>query len=192
MSRMRLLLASLTLFAATGCGPDARPAAPAEPGAESVQDSGTTRLIARAADVATYQHDFLPRRTEFATADKSAWVAIAEGHVLPAASLEAADAAARKAAPEARHRFIFQMGEEGDVEMDIGGCELPEILGTHFLALLERDDVAMRFSTKHPSIQWRHGDTLTELAVPKGTTACTSIPRSARPARPGSRVRRTA
>jgi hypothetical protein len=83
----------------------------------------------------------------------------------PTPRLAEADAAARAAAPRARHRFVFQVGEDGDVAWPMGGCELQHVMGGGFLALLERDDVEIRgYGPKQP-VKALFGEQLREITV---------------------------
>jgi len=130
----------------------------------------------RAADEGAYRFIYLPDRDRLAAESPGGWIAIAGARVYPASglriepatSMESADAAARAAAPDAKHRYVFQIGEDGDVRWQLGGCELPRVLGTKTFALLERPDVKVRLSPSDPSVQVQIGDTLTELVVKTG------------------------
>jgi hypothetical protein len=76
-------------------------------------------------------------------------VAIAGGRVLtadtsrvvPVRTLAEADAVARRAAPQARHRFIFRVGDEGDVDWNLmGASKAPDVVGVQFLLLVQGID----------------------------------------------------
>jgi hypothetical protein len=167
------VLAVVLICGCNGRRSDAAPAGP-EFAPTPAPDKGVED--ARHADEAAYRFLYLPEQNRLTTDRRGEWVAIVAGRVVtatgariePVKTIEEADAAARAAAPDATHRFVFQVGEEGDVEWDLGGCELPNVLGTYFLADLERAGVAMSFSPTHPSLTWRQEDAVTELAVPKG------------------------
>ena len=102
----------------------------------------------RTLDEKAYAESFLPRKECLFRQHAGKWIAIAGGKILPsttegvlapAASLEEAEAVAEKACPQARHRFVFRIGEEGDLRYDLGGTEWPESLGSGFLVCLQRD-----------------------------------------------------
>jgi len=125
------------------------------------------------ADEIAYRFLYLPEQSRLTTDHRGEWVAIVAGRVAtatgariePVKTLEDADAAARAAAPNATHRFVFQVGEEGDVEWPMGGCELQHVLGNPFLALLKRPDVKMEGLGPGERIEFCLGDTLTEITV---------------------------
>ncbi len=136
---------------------------PVSPAAASAAGSSPTHELPfdealtdaeRARDEAALVEQYLPHRDRFAQADRGGWIAVAGGRIFPAdeqgtpatpaSTMEAAVAAAAAAVPHARHRFVFRVGEEGDGTSDVGGCELPHVLGVEFLAWIERPDVEMR------------------------------------------------
>lgn len=125
---------------------DAAAAAPGEPPvARTLGDE-------RRANEEAYRALYVPQRERLVAEHRGKWLAIVDGRVVPSGPggpaptqrLAEADAAARAAAPRAKHRFVFPVGEDGDVEWPMGGCELKHVLGVRFLALLERDDVEIR------------------------------------------------
>lgn len=166
------LVAAAWISGACAAGPDVRAAAPAQdtPAAGAELPSIDAE---RSADDAAYRTLYLPERARLIAEAPGRWLAIVGGRLVPAdgtlpapaPTMEEAVAAASAAAPGARHRFVFKVGGDGDLECDLGGCELPRVLGTQFLALLERRDVMVRFSTKRPSVQFISGDTARELAT---------------------------
>jgi RNA polymerase sigma-70 factor (ECF subfamily) len=125
--------------------PVAPVAAAANPPAPTGEDPVETE---RQRDLAAYRDEYLPKKhgLENETLEKSPtmerWVAIAGGHVLqaqaPAAGIAifadaaAADRAADAAAPRARHRFLFRVGQDGDVTYVLGGTGRRYVLGTGF------------------------------------------------------------
>lgn len=169
MRPMLVPLATLLLVAACG---SSKPAG-TPPAFAAVEPAGPTAESERTQNLGAYRFLYLPEQAKLAATRKGAWLAVAGGKVVPsvgqaivpAATMEQAVAAANEAKPDAKHRFVFQVGEEGDVDWPLGGCELPHVLGTYFMALLERDDVRMNLSPKHPSIVLVRGDQTTELAV---------------------------
>ncbi|MCB9916041.1 MAG: hypothetical protein H6828_13005 [Planctomycetes bacterium] len=79
--------------------------------------------LARAENQRAYEQDYLRRREALFEAHAGEWVVIAGGRLLPldehgklrpAATREAADAAAEALAPGAEQRFVFRIGEDGD------------------------------------------------------------------------------
>jgi hypothetical protein len=127
----------------------------------------------RRADEEAYRARYLPAQPHLVEHSRGRWLAIAEGRIVPsvgdvvspAATMEAADAEARRVAPGAVHRFVFQVGEEGDVEGDVGGCELDHEMGVKFIALLERDDVRIRGFGPNQPIHALVGSEWRELTV---------------------------
>ncbi len=121
--------------------------------AEGKYDAART-AAERAANERAYAEHVLPRGLGLVHDHLGAWIALAGGRafpvnehgtaVAPAATMKQAVAAAEAAVPEARHRFVFRVGEEGDFRQSLGGAELPQVLGVWFLALLERPDVEYR------------------------------------------------
>jgi len=129
------------------------------PGASSRADQQVARpLVARSveedrtADEGAYQFLYLPAQRALVAAHKGEWIAIAGGRVFPSngpepatvATLEEADALSRKGVPDARHRFVFQVGEEGNATWQLGGCELPNVIGNQLLTLLTANGVEMK------------------------------------------------
>lgn len=127
---------------------------PAPAGPASFPYDAVKTAAERAADEAAYTQNIGVAREHLLHEHLGEWVAIAGGRVFPqneqgtaaapADTLEKAVAAADAAVPQARHRFVFRLGEEGDFWHMLGGVELPHVLGNRFLALLERPDVEMR------------------------------------------------
>ena len=90
-----------------------------------------------------YTTEYVPIQERIKSKLKEKWIVIVDGKLLfvgedglPLASnsIEAADAAALKAAPNARHRFIFKVGDEGNQECPLGGCEKRLVMGNTFAA----------------------------------------------------------
>jgi hypothetical protein len=112
----------------------------------------------RAANLDAYNALYLPRQQALQLAHKGKWVVIADGKLIPRwrdagwrpfDDHAAADKEATRLVPEAQHRFIWRIGEEGDREIDLGGCELTQILGTHGMAAHPMLDRPL-FSTNAP------------------------------------------
>ncbi len=169
---MRLMpITFATLFLAAACS-SSRPQ-PVPPEFAGVAAAGPTAESERASNLAAYRFLYVPEQARLAATRRGGWLCVAGGRIVPsngqaivpAATMDEAVTAAVAVNPAAKQRFVFQIGEEGDVDWPLGGCELPHVLGTHFMALLERDDVAMNLSPTRPSVMWRQGDRLTELAV---------------------------
>jgi hypothetical protein len=127
----------------------------------------------RAADEGAYQFLYVPSQKALLSAHKGEWLAIAGGRVIPSngpepstvRTMEEADALSRKAVPDARHRFLFQVGEEGDVTWQLGGCELPNVVGNQLLALLEAGGVEMKNIGPGERMHVRINGQPTELTV---------------------------
>jgi len=139
------------------------------PGATTIDDE-------RRANEAAYRFVYLPDQPRLAREQRTGeWVAIVAGRVLPAAgerfepvkTMLEADAAARAVAPEAKHRFVFQVGEEGDVKWDLGGCELQHVVGNPFIAALEKDPTQVKIPGFGPGqpIQALYGTEFREITV---------------------------
>ena len=89
-----------------------------------------------------YATAYRPNQARFKEKLKDKWVVIAGGKLLAGAdaeplafsTIEEADAAAIKSAPNARQRFIFKVGDEGDQDCPLGGCEKRFVVGNTFFA----------------------------------------------------------
>lgn len=132
--------------------PVAADARASPPTVARAEDAGVA--AERATNEAGYAEHVLGIRQYLLDEHLGQWIAIAGGRafpvnethtaVRPAATMEEADAAARAEVPGARHRFVFRIGEEGDSKEELGGAEVPHVLGVWFFAKLERPDVEMR------------------------------------------------
>jgi hypothetical protein len=121
---------------------------------QQVARPAVTRTVEedRAADEGAYQFLYLPAQRALVAMHKGEWIAIAGGRVIPSngaepatvATMEEADALSRKAVPDAQHRFLFQVGEEGDATWPLGGCELQHVVGNQLLSLLTANGVEMK------------------------------------------------
>jgi hypothetical protein len=167
---MRTILPVVALVAAVSCGgskvvrqgqQDPLPPPPKDVAAE------------RAADEGAFQFLYIPAQKTLLQTHKGEWIAIAAGRVIPATgtepapvrSMEEADALSRKAAPDAVHRFLFQVGEEGDVTWELGGCELQHVLGDGMLKLLTGAGVDAKNVGPGERMQVRINGNPTELTV---------------------------
>ena len=152
-----LVLGAVTVVTAACAAPraDLQPAAShVLAAAVGAANEGDPVAAERTANEAAYREHVSGIRQYLLHNALGQWIAIAGGRVFPvnehgtmvrpAATMEGAESAARAAVPEARHRFVFRIGEEGDLEQPLGGAELPHVLGVWFLAELERPDVEMR------------------------------------------------
>lgn len=127
--------------------------APAQPPAVAAYDAAKT-AAERAMNEAGYREHIHGWRSYLLHRHLGEWVAIAGGKaypvnatgtaVRPAATMEEAVSAARAAVPDAHHRFVFRIGEEGALVEVMGGAEIPHVLGNVFIADLERPDVEMK------------------------------------------------
>lgn len=151
--RRNLILVAFPALTWLGAFVAAAPAddAPAKPPANMPYDAAKT-AAERALNEAGYREHIW--RSYLLHRHLGEWVAIAGGKaypvnatgtaVRPAATMEEADAAARAAVPDAHHRFVFRIGEEGNLDESMGGAEIPHVLGNVFIADLERPDVEMK------------------------------------------------
>jgi hypothetical protein len=127
--------------------------APPQPPLAAPYDAAKT-AAERALNEAGYREHIHGWRTYYLHQHLGKWVAIAGGKaypvnatgtaVRPVDTMEEADAAARAAVPDAHHRFVWRIGEEGPVVESMGGAEIPHVLGNVFIADLERPDVEMK------------------------------------------------
>jgi RNA polymerase sigma factor (sigma-70 family) len=127
-----------------GAGTNApRAAGPGSARLPDSQGAGTETVEEqRAVNLAAWKAKYLPVRNELTQKHPGKWLAVVAGHVLPvdkhgtitpAVSLAEADAAARRTDPLAKHRFVFQIGAEGDVTHHIGASGESNRLGRAFL-----------------------------------------------------------
>jgi len=150
MTRFVGLVAVLVVAAACSAGPSessnsAGAAAANDPALFAAAAARKSVDEERRADEAAYRFLYVPDRKRLAAECGGQWVAIVAGRVVPATgpqiepfkTMKEADAAAREAAPDAAHRFIFQIGEEGDVDWPIGGSDLRNVVGTRLLLLVQ-------------------------------------------------------
>src|SRR5437763_1586488 len=117
---------------------DARPPA--------VASDADKMAVERAADEAGYR-EHCGWRSRLREEFLGCWVAIAGGKafpvnatgtaVRPAATMDEAVSAAKAAFPNARHRFVFRVGEEGDLDEFVGGSNIPHVVGNAFQARLQ-------------------------------------------------------
>ena len=120
---MRIVTCLAALVGAVSCTSSATvadaPAASVPPPASiSAPASARTADEERVANEAAYQFLYLPERASVVAAHSGGWLAIVDRRVVPAIgarpaptkTMEEAVAAARAAAPNAKHRFIFQVG----------------------------------------------------------------------------------
>lgn len=155
---------------------DEPPEAPANPPhAPAVHYDAARTEAERAANETAYAEHVAACRLYLLHEHLGEWIVIAGGRpfplneygtaVQPAATMEEADAAARAKVPNAQHRFVFRIGEEGDFQQLLGGVELPHVLGVCFLAKLERPDVEMRALGPRQPIYFVKGDVRTEITA---------------------------
>lgn len=127
----------------------------------------------RSTNLLAYRERYLAIADDLMSRRRGAWVAIVDGHVLPnvdgevapTESLDSLIRTAESAAPHALHRFVFRVGEDGDVDWPMGGCELKHVVGTPFLGMLERDDVEMRGIAPGQPIKVLFGETFQAITV---------------------------
>lgn len=176
----QFLAAFLTTVAALAFTACAGPAKSADPPGDRPDGIGPvperpSRTIAddRAQNQRAYDELYRPLQTAIRTSDTGRWLAIADGRlhptidglVTPAKSLALAVRYANQDAPDAVHRFVFQIGEEGDIHWPLGGCELDRVAGTRMMALLERDDVEMKGLGGRLPWRAKFGDAMQPITV---------------------------
>lgn len=148
-------------------------APPAPPGAVAY-DAAKTQAE-REANEAGYREHVLGIRHRLLNEHLGEWVVIAGGKpwpvnehgtvVRPPPTMDQAVAAAEKGAPGARHRFVFRIGEDGDLEEQLGGAEVPHVLGVWFYMHLERPDVEVRGLGPNQPIHFVKGGVRTEITA---------------------------
>lgn len=121
------------------------------PGGSNMVSAQPTLADERTANESAYRFLYLPERPRLLQSSRGKWLAIVDRRIVPSNGFrpmpvdtwEEADAAARAAAPDANHRFLFRIGDDGDVEWPVGGSEVRHLAGAGLVSLLERDDVRM-------------------------------------------------
>ncbi len=144
--------------------PQSTPAAAAPatvaPAAEEPPAPPSPIELERSRNEAAYDRDYLRVKERLFDAHVGHWLAIVDGHLLPADArgrpapapqladvLAAADAVNR----DALHRFVFRIGEEGDVAYpDPGGAPQP-LVG---MALKLQHGIAATFDPAAPAVLW--------------------------------------
>lgn len=170
---MRMFLLVLALVPAVSCSSKGAKAPARQDQQQPLAVAQKNVEDERAADEGAYRFLYLPAQKALLGTRKGDWLAIAGGQVIPAnatdpapvKSMAEADALARKAVPGAQHRFIFQVGEEGDVTWQLGGCELQHVFGNQALALLEGKGVDMKNIGPGERMHVRINGVATELTV---------------------------
>jgi hypothetical protein len=170
--------ASCSTFRSSSGPSDSRGASGDPSAARSVAPQRSVEDERRADEIA-YQFLYVPEKKRLENERPGKWVAIVVGRVVPATgariepakSMEDADAAARAVAPDVKHRFVFQVGEDGDVEWPMGGCELQHVVGTGFLKSLYADVSQLRMDKGLSApIEAKFGEEFREITV-KGPDA---------------------
>jgi hypothetical protein len=147
MRTRALVLPAFLLVGALLATPATRwSAADEPPGAPKPAFDAKRTAAERAANEETYR-ELMSWRERLLHEHLGRWVVIAGGKALPVnehgtmvaptPSLDVALAAAASAFPAAQHRFVFRLGEDGDVSTSLGGTEHAHVFGTAFLALLD-------------------------------------------------------
>jgi hypothetical protein len=170
---MRSILVPLaTLLFAAACSSSSAVRTP--PAFAPASVLGPTVEGERATNLAAYRFLYLPEQGRLAATRRGGWLAVAGGAVVPsngqaivpAASMEEAVAAAADVKPDAKHRYVFQVGEEGDVDWPMGGCELDHVVGVRFIGLFEdRLDVQMKALGPGQKILAAVGGPMQEITV---------------------------
>jgi hypothetical protein len=154
--------------------PDPAPAAPAFPSspATSADPAPLTPLeLERSRNEAAFDRDYLRAKERLFDLHVGHWLAIVDGRLLPADArgrpaptllladaLAAADAANR----DALHRFLFRIGEEGDVAYpDPGGAPQPWI----GMALKLQHGIAATFDPAAPAVLWTRAGSSRRFSV---------------------------
>ena len=112
----------------------------------SPQDSAIAPLIAaeRAANQAAYRDTYLPNKESLIEHHAGQWLVIVSGTLLPmwdgiprpTPDLRQALGDADALAPQARHRFVFRVGEEGEIAYPNAPVAAPNLAGIRLSAYL--------------------------------------------------------
>ncbi len=141
----------------------------------------------RARNDERYEKEYLHRKDVLFIQHPGDWISIVRGKLSdPFPSLIACAAAAEKEHPSAAHRYMFRIGEEGDVHYDgpapLEPCQPLNVVGGTFKALFHigfawqagGDDawLAWERSGKRRTFQWKRPSRITglEIADPLAST----------------------
>ena len=144
------------------------PAKSSDPADSPVPDQVTDPIAeARAIDEIAFESDYLRQKERLFPDHAGQWIAIVGGRLLPvdekgrlvptpefAKCLAAADAA-DPAGKLALHRFLFRIGEEGDVVYADASASPRNVIGTGFHAALA---IRAVFEPKSNELRWTRGD----------------------------------
>lgn len=106
-----------------------------------------TVAIEREANLAAFREHYLPIKEHLLAAESPGFVCLVggqllpvdeQGRVVPAATLELADRAARAAVPDANHRYLWRVGEEGEIRYFLGMAEGDRVIGRSLALALSR------------------------------------------------------
>jgi hypothetical protein len=132
-----------------------------QPAQDDVPDDPTDEERMR--DESAYEQFYLRQKERLVRDQLGKWIAIASGrllpadargHVQPAASFEECRKAIDVAAPEALHRFVFRIGEEGDVVYADNSTQPRCVIGSAFKVSL---GVTATFDARAMQMTWTRG-----------------------------------
>lgn len=113
-------------------------------------------VFERKLNLETYEKSYRPLREALIHKHAGKWVVIASGKLLPVRQrkkpfggwafypgddLEETIRAVNKLVPDARHRFVFRVGEDSDHVLDTGASMHKNLLGTGFMIALPGDSM---------------------------------------------------
>lgn len=116
-----------------------------------------------------FREEYLPKKESLFERGAGKWLVIADGHLLldtPVETIKDAEFLGRKCAPNAKHRFVFRIGEEGDVSYRLGGTADPFSVGGNFLAQV-KDGCEIRFSGDQEGV-YSGGKKISSSSIDKG------------------------
>lgn len=136
--------------------PESAPDAPSEPPADPTDEQ-------RGHNEAAYEGDYLRQKERLVREELGKWVAIAGGRLLPAdargrlapaPTFEACLLAAEAADPDSLHRFLFRIGEEGDVVYSDASTRPRNVIGSGLKGAL---GIAAAFDARAGELRWTRG-----------------------------------
>ncbi len=131
--------------------------APSDPTPDPTNDQ-------RDVNASAYENDYLRQKERLFPAHLGRWIAIVGGRLLPtdergrvepAATFDDCVKAAEAADASALHRYLFRVGEEGDVVYSDSSATPRNVVGA---ALKSALGVAAAFDAKAGAITWRRGE----------------------------------
>jgi len=145
-------IAAAILSCASAAAQDTRPAT--AKGKARAETEAKAVVFERKLNLKAYEKSYCPLREALMQKHAGKWVVIASGKLLPVRqrkkpftgwtfhpgdTLEQTIQAVDRLAPDARHRFVFRVGEDTDHVLDTGASTHKNLLGTGFMISLPGD-----------------------------------------------------